>query len=166
MYYLCNRNVHLLHIQPTYYCTHYTIPTGMIFQYIILQINLWWVMHVLALFWRVHFPVYARSLQSSLRLSVVHVVCILIGVLVPVIPVVAIIADNAVQEKRSEQPIPGTLGFGLAIFPPILCTGLDEKVTFYTLILPNVLLIICGTVAMVLTIWRIHRVRESIIGRA
>ena len=126
--------------------------------YILLQINLWWVMHMAALFWKVHFPVHAKSLQSSKRLRVVHLVCVLIAVFLPVVPIIATIADNAVQEGDSEQPVPGTLGFGLALFPPLLCSGLNSDVTFYTVIFPNVLLIIAGIVAMIFTIRKIHKV--------
>ena len=123
-----------------------------------MQINLWWLMHMTALCWKVFLPVQARSLQSSRRLKLVHILCVLVGLLVPLIPVLAPIISNAVMEARLDQPIPGSHGFGFALFPPILCSGIHEDVTFYTLILPNVLIILVGTVTMVLTIRKIHKV--------
>ena len=110
-----------------------------------------------AIFWKVHFPVYARSLQSTMRLRVIHVVCVLLALLLPVIPVVATMVHDVVQESNSEQPLLGTLGFGFTLFPPHLCLGLNLNVTFYTIIFPSMLLVIFGTVALILTIRKIHK---------
>lgn len=123
----------------------------------ILQINLWWVIHMAALFWKVQFPVQAKVLQPSKRLKLIHALCVAVGLLVPLIPAVVPIIDDILQ--KSNQPVPGTLGFGVALFPPILCSGLNENITFYTLILPNVCLVLFGTVTLVLAIWKIHKVR-------
>jgi hypothetical protein len=74
--------------------------------------------------------------------------------------VVAPIIGNAVTEARADlaASVPGTHGYGLALFPPIICSGVDNKVTFYTVILPNVLLILVGIITVVLVIWKIHKV--------
>ena len=105
----------------------------------------------------VHFPLYARSLQSTTRLKVVHVVYVLLALLLPVIPVIATIVDDVIQESNSEQPVPGTLGFGFAVFPPQLCIGQNSNVTFYTVIFPSVLLVIFESVTLILTIRKIHK---------
>ena len=126
--------------------------------YMLLQINLWWVLHTAALFWKVHFPAQAKALQSTIRLKLVHTLCIAVALLLPLPAVVAPIIDNSLAERRTEGPVPGTLGYGFALFPPILCSGLNSNITFYTVILPNVFLVLFGTVTLVLTIWKIHKV--------
>lgn len=131
---------------------------GVFLHYLLLQINLWWVLHMATLFWKVYFPVHARSLQSTRHLKVVHALCIIAALFLPLISVAAPIIGNAVTEAQTDQPVPGTHGFGFALFPPILCSGTNENVTFYTVILPNVLLILVGTITLVLAIWKIHKV--------
>ena len=128
--------------------------------YTLLQINLWWVLHTAALFWKVHFPAQAKALQSTVRLKLVHALCIAVALLLPLPAVVAPIIDNSLAERRTEGPVPGTLGYGFALFPPILCSGLNSNITFYTVILPNVFLVLFGTVTLVLTIWKIHKVSD------
>lgn len=130
----------------------------MFLHYLLLQINLWWVLHMITLFWKVYFPIHARVLKSTRRLKIVHAVCVITALLVPLIPVAAPFISNTLTEARAQQPVTGTHGFGFTLFPPILCSGINENVTFYTLILPNVLLLLVGTVTLILAIWKIHKV--------
>ena len=135
------------------------MTTGIALHYFILQINLWWVFHMATLFWKVHFPLQAKSFRSTKRLRVLHAICVVIGLFLPTLPVIATIAEDAVAARGSDQPRAGTIGFGFGIFPPILCSGMNVKVTFYSVIFPNVLLVYVGTTALILTVWRIHLVR-------
>lgn len=83
--------------------------------------------------------------------------------LLPLISAFApIIGYTVAKSQVDQQPESGTLGFGFALFPPILCSGVDENITFYTVILPNVLLILVGTATLVLAIWKIHKVCYTI----
>ena len=108
-----------------------------------------------ALFWKVQFPLHARSVKYQ---RMVHALCIVIGVVMPLVPVIVTILDDVIRQNNSDMPIPGTLGFGFGILPPLLCSGLNSTVTFYAVILPNVILIFFGTSILVLTIRSIHKV--------
>ena len=139
----------------------------MLIHYIILQVNIWWVVHTVTILWKIYFPIQARALyseSSTRRLRVLHITCVLVALLLPLVPVVIPIIGNAITESQSDGPVPGTLGFGSNINPPILCSGVDADITFYTLILPNVLLIMLGTISLVLAIWKIHKVLYDVYG--
>ena len=110
---------------------------------------------------RVYFPIKARSLNSTKRLRVLHVTCVLVALLLPLIPAVTLIIGNAITENQSDQPVPGTLGYGTVVFPPVICSGLDANIAFYTLILPSLFFLLVGTICLVLVIWKINKVSNS-----
>ena len=130
----------------------------MVVHYTVLQVSIWWIINVLILLWRVFFPIRARALNSTKRLGVLHVTCVLVVLLLPLIPTVTPIIGNAITESQSDQPVPGTLGYGFTMFPPVICSGLDANIAFYTLILPTLLFILVGTISLILVIWKINKV--------
>ena len=130
----------------------------MVIHYSTLQISIWWIMNVLILLWRVYFPIKARALNSTKYQRVPHVICVLVALLLPLIPAVTPIIGNAITERQSNQSVPGTLGYGFILIPPVACIGLDANIVFYTLILPVLLFLMVGTISLVLVIWKIHKV--------
>ena len=130
----------------------------MVVYYSSLQISLWWIMNVLILLWRVYFPIEARAFNSTKYQRVPHVTCVLVALLLPLIPAVTPIIGNAITERQSNQSVPGTLGYGFILIPPVICSVLDANMTFYTLILPTLLFLLVGTISLVLVIWKIHKV--------
>ena len=130
----------------------------MVVYYFALQVSIWWIMNILILLWRVYFPIEARALNSTKSQIVLHVTCVLVALLLPLIPAITPIIENAITEKKSNQSVPGTLGYGLILFPPVICSVLDANMTFYTLILPTLLFLLVGTISLVLVIWKIHKV--------
>lgn len=131
---------------------------GILVHYIFTQLNIWWVTHTATLLWKVSYPLKVKTFHARNRHKIIHLACVLIGFSAPMISVIAIIADDHVQGRNSPENRPGNLGFGFGIFPPVLCAGLNGNVTFYTLILPNILLVMVGTSMLALTIWVIHKV--------
>ncbi len=143
-------------------CTHIMslqFITGIIVYYSSLQLNIWWVLHVSSMFLTIVFPYRTRALRISKKLTYIHVACILVGLILPVVPVIAVMSHNAVEAKSGAM-LQGRLGFGFAYFPPYLCLGIDGDVTFYSLILPNIILIQIGVTMLILTIWYVHKVRR------
>lgn len=120
------------------------VSSGVLFYYILLQMNLWWLFHVFMFFWKVTFPFHARSYERANRMKYVHIVMISIALTVPVIPVIATVVDG---------------GYGLTRFPPIFCTGTSPTATFYSLILPITLSTQCGVTMLIIIFWVIHKVR-------
>ncbi len=133
---------------------------GIITIYRAVQFNIWWVLHVSSMFLSVVFPYRTRALRISKKLTYIHVACVLVGLFLPVVPIIAAMSHHAVEAKSGAMP-QGRLGFGLRAFPPSLCSVIYGDVTFYSLILPNYILVLIGVVILILTIWQVHKVRST-----
>ena len=125
--------------------------------YAILQINIWWVLHAVSLFASVAFPYRFRALKNSSKVTYVHIGCVIAGLIIPIIPVIAPMIDDAIKRGRGEAVI-GTLGYIPANSPPLLSYGVDGDVVFFSSILPSIILVEIGVVILILTIWYIHKV--------
>ncbi len=132
---------------------------GIITIYRAVQFNTWWVLHVSSMFLSVVFPYRTRALRISKKLTYIHVACILVGLFLPAIPIIAAMSNYAVQSKSGAM-LAGRLGFGLRAFPPSLCSVIDADVAFYSIILPNNILVQIGVTMLILTIWYVHKVRS------
>ena len=126
----------------------------MVSSYIPLQVNFFWVSHMIVLFWTVLFPLKANTTETKKRFRIVHAFIIIVGLVAPSAPVIGIIVDDVIANRQL-----GKLGFGIASFPPILCVGLNTFIVFHLVILPSIILMMIGTSCLVLMIFTIHRVR-------
>ena len=88
----------------------------------------------------------------------IHITCVVIGVLVPLVPVVATMSEYAHGES-TEKAIMGGLGFGITRFPPRLCTGVHGDTIFYSVTLPIIVLVMLGITLLASLFWMFHRVR-------
>ena len=118
---------------------------------------MFWLCHVLAIFWGLKFPFHARAFQTARRTKYVHITCVIISMLFPVIPVVATMIKYS-HGKSFGEATKGGLGFGIVRFPPIFCQGRDKDTVFYTLILPIVVILLVGMTVLILIFWIIHKV--------
>ena len=141
--------------------TPFCVISGMVFHYTMLQLVLWWVFHIMALFWKIQFPFHARRFESARRVPYLHFTAVVLALVLPAIPIIIAMIEYAVQDSKNSSSSPaGKLGFGLIRFPPILCIGNDRDVTYYSLILPLNLIVIVGMALLVLVFWIIHKVGE------
>jgi len=72
------------------------------------------------------------------------VICVILALVLPLIPVITAASKG---------------GFTMTRFPTFLCTGRDSDATFYTLVLPIVIILGIGTTVLVFVFWKIHKVR-------
>ena len=79
----------------------------------------------------------------------IHLTCVVIGVLVPFVPIIATMSQYA-HDKSAAEAAKGGLGFGITRLPSLLCSGTDEKTTFYALVLPIILIIMIGMTILIL----------------
>ena len=129
--------------------------------YCLLQLVIFWFIHLLALFWKTVFPLHARSLQKAHRIKYIHITCVAVGIIFPVIPVIAVVSQYA-RGKSTSEVVKGGLGFGITRFPPLLCTGKHGDTIMYSLTLPIVILLIIGITILATLFWKFHRVRLTI----
>ena len=109
------------------------------------------------LFWKIKFPFRARSFDVSHRTKYIHIVCLLVCLIFPLLPIVVIIGHDLRTNAETAAAI-GTLGFGPIRFPPILCVGLDGDAVFYSLVLPIILTLAVGMALLVLMFWFVRKV--------
>lgn len=126
------------------------------FYYCLIQITLWWFFHIAALFWAFRFPLHFRAYQKLNRMRYIHLACVVLGLVLPAIPVVVTIGDYATDEK--DRGTPRGMGFGFTNFPPILCAGVDADASFYSLILPITILTEAGMTLLIFTFWDVRKV--------
>ena len=136
------------------------IFAGIIFYYSLFQLAMFWFCNVSILFWKIRFPFHSRSfpIVSPIKYRCIHVTAIALSVLAPFVPVIATMSQNA-YGKSAAEAIRGGLGFGITRFPPIgSCLGNHVDTTFYSLILPVLVLLIIGLTMLILLSWTIHKV--------
>ena len=122
---------------------YFPLHPGIVFYYILLQLALWWFFHVLALFWKIKFPLHAKTAESAHLIRYVHLAMVVLGLILPLVPVIATLA---------------TSGFELYRFPAILCIGTNGNASFYALVLPIMLLLQVGVTLLVVIFYTIHKV--------
>ena len=133
--------------------------------YCLIQLFSWWMCHVIVLFWKIQHPYHAQSFEAARRDKYIHILCLLIGFLLPLVPIVTTMAKFAVDVESSESPrsknvtfASGGMGFGVAHFPPVYCFGVDRGATFYSFILLHDGIVAVGTTILILIFWSIHKV--------
>ena len=136
--------------------------------YVLFQLALWWLFHTTIFFWKVTFPFHARAFQISGRNKSIHLICAIVGVLLPLVPIIALMANNGLDVQNQNENstsqrkvslfLSGGLGFGSSRFPPILCTGTDPDTIFYSLVLAIDIILAFGCTLLIIIIWSIHRV--------
>ena len=114
------------------------------FYYGLFQLAVWWFCHEVSLFWKIKFPFHARSFETTHRIKYVHITMVIVGLVLPALPVIVTVTIGN--------------GFGLTRFPPILCTGLEKDSTFYSLVLPIDILSAIGISLLIIIFWIIHKV--------
>ncbi len=138
---------------------------GATFYYCTLQLSMFWLCHILAIFWGLKFPFHARTFRTTHRIKYLHIACIALCTTLPLIPVVATMVQYS-RGKSFGEAVEGGLGFGVIRFPPILCTGRHQDTMFYALILPVVVLLMAGMTVLIVIFWIIHKVSQNLLSIA
>jgi len=85
------------------------------------------------------------------------VVLVFLALVVPLMPVIATMADYAIND-RGDPAVPDGWGFGMTNLPPILCSGVDANTTFYSIIFVIVLFTEVGMTLLIFTFWNVRKV--------
>ena len=142
----------------------YSSYIGAVFYYALLQLAIFWLCHILTVFWALKFPFHARVFRKTDRMKFIHIASVLSGVLIPFFPVVVTMIEFS-YNKSSAEAVKGGLGFGIIRFPPILCVGRHKHTTFYSLIFPLCIILAVGINFLIYVFWIIHKaVRRIIFG--
>ena len=131
---------------------------GAVFYYTLFQLMVLWLCHIPTLFWGLKFPFQANAFKRSHRMKYLHIASVVVGVLVPFVPVFATMIQFS-YGKSSAEAVRGGLGFGVIRFPPIICMGRHKDTTFYSLVLPLSIILMIGITLLIFVFWIIHKVR-------
>ena len=115
------------------------------------------MLHAVFLFASVAFPYQYNTLKNSSKMKYIHIGSVVVGLLFPLITVITPMINDAVERNRAsdDEVFVGTLGFVLTVSPPAHCFGTDGKVTFYSFIIPTIVITEIGAV---FSIWLINKV--------
>jgi len=72
----------------------------MLYTYTIFEILFWWLLHISQLFWRVIFPFHSRAFEKSGKMMKVHIASVIVGMLLPLSPIVTSMAEFAVDAQK------------------------------------------------------------------
>ncbi len=97
-------------------------------------------------FWTIKFPFHYRSYQNDRKIKYIHVTVLVLGLVLPGVPVGATIAAGE---------------YVLTRFPPIVCLADNEDASFYSLILPISILVAAGTSLLIVVFYEILKVSCS-----
>ncbi len=132
---------------------------GMLTHYLLLFLSLWWICHIVIIYWKLQFPFHARNWELDGKMKYVHLVSAVLVSLFSCVPLIVIMIVDW-QRRIAGGNIMGTLGFGKTRFHPIVCTAIHQGSVYYSLILPINLLVPIGVTLLILSIWLIHKVHH------
>ena len=121
----------------------FLLHTGILFIYLFWQLIIWWFSHIAAMFWGLRFPFHAHKFEVTGRTKYIHITVIVLGLFVPIGPVVAAV---------------GTGGFVLTRFPAISCDAQSLESSFYAVTLPIGFMAVMGLTLLILLFWTIYKV--------
>ena len=149
------------------------MSAGILFTYVLCQLALWWLFHTVSLFWKVIFPFHARSFDVSGKVKYIHIICVIVGILLPLLPIITSMAkfamdirkqnENSTSQIKNDLFLSGGLGFRSSRFPAILCSGRDADVIFYSVVLPIDIILASGCTMLISLLLSVHRVSLLII---
>ena len=144
------------------------IIIGVAFTYTLLQLALWWIFHTMFIFWKIVFPFHARSFQSSHNMTLIYAACIAAGLVIPLVPVIAHMASfvkevesDPVLQAMNVTAVSGGFGYRIFQFPPILCSGTNSGILYYSNAIPINIIMMVGIAQLIIIVWRIHKVIYS-----
>ena len=127
-------------------CNFLLHSAGAVLHYVALQQVLMWFLHILAVYWKIRFPLHAKSFEVKGYATYVHVAMLALIILLPFISIAVVF---------------GTGGCRLSRFPNIICQAKDPDATFYALVLPMSILTAAGISVIILIFWVLYYVKKD-----
>ena len=116
--------------------------TGFILHALVLQIVLYWLLHLIHLFMKFIFPFAIRRYDTRKWKRIFHITeVIAINLLTAITPIYTVVDSKYYP-------------YG---FPPVLCVP-NATLTFYSLVLPLIFMLWIGTSIILLMLWRLQMV--------
>ena len=121
---------------------HFYVTAGFVLHAGVLQIVLYWLLHLIHLFLKFIFPFAIRRFDTKKWKRIFHITELILIILFTIIAPIYIILGSKYYP------------YG---YPPVLCVP-NATLTFYTLVLPIILMLCLGTCIILLMLWRLQMV--------
>ena len=138
---------------------------GVLAVYFLGQAAIWFTWHFIILFLKIVFPFH---LPSSDKMKYIYLICVITGILFPLISIVISVIVDAVnlQEHSDNSTSKHTfftegLGYRSPRFPALLCIGSNEFAVFYSLALPLDIIIGLGCTMFLIIFWSVHKLKRK-----
>ena len=121
--------------------------------YIFLQVVIWWLSHIISLYFMVFYPVKAKNFMNSRKVHCLHFAVVLLGLAAPTLsPLVTILSST-------DQDDPQRFGYRVLRYPPLECVNIKGNIWFYALATPFNLIVTTGLTLLILIFWKLYKVR-------
>ena len=142
-----------------------SVFTGVVLQYFVVNATVWWLFHLLSIFYSVMFPFTARRWKKKQKY--IHLVLLIIG---KGHVCMSIESQNAVILLSHLSglliPVPGVIvaltgdsqQYAVANFPPLFCGPSDEDLIFYSIMFILNLMLMAGIPILIILFWILHKV--------
>ena len=105
----------------------------------------YWCLYIFHLLLHVLFPVWSNAVYNSPHSTKIHIIEVISVFIVGTLPYVVFAASS---------------NYTITSFPPTSCTG-DSVYSFYSLIIPTVILSCCSLIMMLIILYSIHIVSDD-----
>ena len=119
-------------------CFDSPCTTGLLIQYTGLVYHMFWIFHIVILFWRIVFPFHARTYETRGYFRYVHIVMVIAAIVLPL---------------ESVGVLLGTGGLIIPRFPPISCYARETDASFFAFVLPITFISATGVSLLVIILW-------------
>ena len=107
------------------------------------QISLLVAFHALGLCWGIVFPFHYKRVKAEGRIKYIHVTTVVLAFVLPAIPALLHLIEGY-------SIAPGSFG---------ICFGQNKAIVYFTMILPMSILLATATSVLVISFWKIFKVR-------
>ena len=124
--------------------------TGILNTFVFTLLSYWWLFLATNIFWKVWFPVNARSAQVNGYTKYIHLTIVGLSLTLSIVPIGAAVATG---------------GYVISSFPPFLnyCYPRNSATFFYSYVLPFCIILPTGSTFNLLTLWKVLSFRKHLL---
>ena len=112
--------------------------------FLLLHISLLWLCHVMMMFAKLKWPIYARKIALAGNCKYIHAASLILLTLIPIILIIVVFVRSG--------------GFSMLNFPPLFCFSKEKDMIYYFIILPISVLLAAGSSLLAVIIYIINKV--------
>ena len=117
---------------------------GVIFQFCVMLMSLFWLLHLFHIYLSVVFPIESRYLKTEKWSQRVHITEVVASVFISALCPAVVLVTN--------------INYNFIFYPPLFCTPATQVLVFYSMAIPVVLVTVIGLNLIVTVVWTLFKV--------